>query len=44
MKKLEGYLKLPEYYRFVSMLLVGYPDQDPPQRPRKKLYDIVIKN
>lgn len=41
--KLQGIFKLPDYYKFVTMLLVGYPDQYPPQRPRKNVEDLLIR-
>lgn len=41
--KLQEIFKLPGYYKFVSMLLVGYPDQDPPQRPRKNREELLIR-
>jgi nitroreductase len=40
--KLKEIFELPDYYKFVSMLLVGYPDQCPPQRPRKDIEDLLI--
>jgi len=41
--KLQEIFKLPDYYKFVSMLLLGYPDQNPPQRPRKNMEDLLVK-
>lgn len=41
--KLKEIFKLPDYYKFVTMLLVGYPDQYPPQRPRKNVEDLLIR-
>jgi nitroreductase len=41
--KLQEIFKLPDYYKFVSMLLVGYPDQQPSPRPRKNVEYLLIK-
>ncbi len=41
--KLQEFFKLPDHYKFVSMLLVGYPDQNPPQRPRRNMEDLLIR-
>ena len=34
-------LKIPEPIRVVAMMPLGYPDQPPPQKPRKSLEEIV---
>lgn len=41
--KLKEIFKMPDYYKFVTMLLVGYPDQYPSQRPRKNVEDLLIR-
>ncbi|MCX7683320.1 MAG: hypothetical protein N2508_15370, partial [Anaerolineae bacterium] len=33
--------KLPEHMEVVGLLTVGFPDEDPPPRPRKPLSEIV---
>jgi Nitroreductase len=42
--RLQELFNLPDHYKFVSMLLVGYPDQNPPQRPRNNIEDILIRS
>lgn len=34
-------LKIPEAVRVVAVIPLGYPDEDPPQRPRKDLDEII---
>ncbi len=41
--RLQEIFKLPDYYKFVTMLLVGYPDQYPPQRPRRNIEELLIR-
>lgn len=40
-KALAAVLKLPDYMEIVGLLTVGFPDEDPPPRPRKPLSEIV---
>ena len=37
-------LKIPDKYRVVALLTIGYPAESPPPRPRKKLKEIVYHN
>jgi nitroreductase len=41
-KKAEAVLEVPEGFRVVEMTPLGYPDQEPPVRPRKELSEIVF--
>jgi nitroreductase len=40
-KKVKEILGIPEKFRVVTMTPLGYPDEMPEQRPRKKLEEIV---
>lgn len=39
--KVKEVLNLPEGYRVVAMTPLGYPDENPAQRPRKSIEEIV---
>jgi len=39
--KVKSLLGVPEGVRVVALLLVGYPDESPPPRPRRELAEIV---
>lgn len=39
--KVKEVLNLPEGYRVVAMTPLGYPDENPTQRPRKSIEEIV---
>jgi len=41
-KKVATILGVPEGFRVVSMTPLGYPDEEPPLRPRKELSEIVF--
>jgi len=41
-KKAEAVLEVPAGFRVVEMTPLGYPDQEPPVRPRKELSEIVF--
>lgn len=41
-RKAEAVLEVPEGFRVVEMTPLGYPDQEPPVRPRKELSEIVF--
>lgn len=40
-KDIRPVLNIPENKYVVAVLVIGYPDESPEQRPRKKLEDIV---
>lgn len=42
-EKLHSMLNLEDRYEAVSLIPVGYPDQDPAQRPRLQLEEIFLK-
>lgn len=42
--KVKELLKIPEEWTVVGLLVVGYPDEEPPPRPRKSLDEIVSEN
>ncbi|HOB09838.1 MAG: nitroreductase family protein [Limnochordia bacterium] len=37
-------LGVPEKYKIVELMSLGYPDEDPPPRPRKELAEIVCRD
>ena len=43
-KEMRAVLGIPEDKYLLSILTVGYPDENPPQRPRKSLEEIVRYN
>lgn len=42
-EKAKKILELDERYDVVALLPIGYPDQNPPQRPRLELNELVIQ-
>jgi nitroreductase len=42
-EKAKKILSLEDKYEIVALLPVGYPDQDPKQRPRLPLNDLILK-
>jgi nitroreductase len=42
-EKAKKILNLEDKYEIVALLPVGYPDQDPKQRPRLPLNDLILK-
>ena len=42
-EKAKKILNLEDKYEIVALLPVGYPDQDPKQRPRLPLKDLILK-
>ena len=42
-KKAKEVLELDERYDVVALLPVGYPDQNPLQRPRLKLDELILQ-
>jgi nitroreductase len=43
-KKAEGILEVPSGFTCVILMVLGYPDEQPVQRPRKELSEIVFQN
>ena len=41
--KVKELLDLDDTYEVVALLPIGYPDQNPPPRPRLSIGDIVVK-
>lgn len=37
-------LGVPQQYKIVELMPLGYPDEDPPPRPRKELAEIICYN
>ena len=42
--ELKKFLKIPDKYKVVALIVVGYPNEQPPPRPRKSLDEIVSEN
>ena len=42
-EKAKSILRLDERYEVVALLPVGYPDQDPAQRPRLSMSEVLLK-
>lgn len=40
--EVEGILDLPEGVKVLALMTVGYPDEEPPARPRHALYEITL--
>ena len=43
-KKAEALLGVPQGFACVILMVLGYPDEQPAQRPRKEMKEIVFKN
>ncbi len=41
-EKVHEFLKLPDHIAVVSLLTIGYPDQNPPPRPRMPLESLIL--
>jgi nitroreductase len=39
--KAKTVLNIPENFRIVELMSLGYPEQIPPERPRKPLHDLI---
>lgn len=43
-EEVQNIVNLPKNYIPVAMLALGYPDENPPPKPRKELYEITYLN
>ena len=42
--ELKKFLKIPDKYKVVALITIGYPDEQPPPRPRKAIDEIASEN